>query len=263
MNIISIGKTALGLLSKYSPEIMVGGAIVGIITGTILAIKSKSKADAKMEELKRKASNEYSSGVRTSPEPRVTEKIRVLLTAYLSTIVIETASIASIIGAMVIKNKRYQAVMAALSFSAETVKTYQQMLKDKLGPDEAKKIDAAVRENVTNEHTEHTNTIATGSGKTLIRDGFGGGYFYSSKDEVEKALLIAINNALAHGENELYISTLYDNLGLEETQASYINCWYICNPDDIHLYWRPYSTPDGLLCWEFTFAEEPKAIYRY
>lgn len=260
MSIISIGKTALGLLSKYSPEIMVGGAIVGIIAGTILAVKSKSKADAKMEELKRTASKEYSSGIRTSPEPRVTEKIRVLLIAYLSTIVIESASIASIIGAMVIKNKRYQAVMAALSFSAETVKTYQQMLKDKLGQDEAKKIDAAVKETMAN---EHANTIATGSGKTLIRDGFGGGYFYSSKDEVEKALLIAINHAIAHGEDELYVYDLYDSLGLEATQASYINSWCICNPDDIHLYWRPCSTPDGLLCWEFTFAEEPKAIHTY
>ena len=257
MSIISIGKTALGLLSKYSPEIMVGGAIVGIIAGTILAIKSKSKADEKMEELKRAASSEYSSGVRTSPEPRVSEKIRVLLVAYLPTIVVEGTSIMSIIGAMIIKNKRYQAVMAALSFSAETVKTYQQMLKDKLGTDEAKKIDTAVREKMEN---EHVNMITTGSGKTLIRDGFGGGYFYSSKDKVENALLTAMNHALAHGEDILYVYNIYDELGLDTNQASYLAGWHIQNPNDIHLSWQPHSTSDGLLCWEFLFDEEPEAL---
>lgn len=274
MSISTILKFAGGWIVKYSPEIMVGAGIGAMLYGTILAVKAKPKADAKMEELEAECEKEFDDGKREDNIPSIKEKVKRVWSTYIFAGISITAGAALIIAAMVVKDRRFKALAAAYSLSMEALKASQEKIEElaesrekaaEIKKEINKTIESRIHDTASGKRKlpsgihrysiEEAYKCIPGDGFDLIYDEYGGRYFWSSVDDVEQAFNITIAEAARDPYGDWTVNDMYDELHLDRTEAG--NRGYAeVTPRMAGLTWDTYS-PDGRISiWKFNFQKE-------
>ena len=158
-----VGRTMLKA-KKYSPEILIGVGIAGIITSTVMACKASRKLDDAIDEIGKDISEvkEKHSMIDKETGERVYDDIssdyrRDLTKAYFRSgvkivrmyapaVAIGTASIFCIIGSHNIEKKRNAAMAAAYSAIEEGYKKYRDRVISELGEDADKRFRYGIKE---------------------------------------------------------------------------------------------------------------------
>lgn len=226
-------KMAQHAITKYSPEILTGIGIAGMITTTVLAVKATPKALEKIEEEKKRVYDELdpldvpSQAIPKDVKLKPMEIVKVSWKYYIPAAITGTASIACIIGASKVNYTRNAALATAYNLSQTALTEYKSKVIETIG----EKKEQVVREKVAKEQLEKNpispskEVFVTGNGKQRFYEAMGHRRFQSTVTDIERA----VNELNRRMRDEMYISLneLYREIGLEEVPIGDIVGWNI------------------------------------
>jgi len=248
------------LLKKYSPEILLGSGIVGIIASTVLACKATLKAEELLEETKA-TFHAIENAKTVSPPDRYTlqDYRKDLALAGVQTTVawgklygpalaLGVASLSAIIGSHGIMQRRTASLMAAYGLIQESFASYRRRVLDTLGEEEDRKFRFGVREIEVIEEGEIGKSGKPKKGKKSVKKEFDPNaksdyarFFdeYSNQWRNEasmnmfflKAQQVQANDLLtSHGH--LFLNEVYDMLGIPRSKEGAVVGWVINGDGD-------------------------------
>lgn len=206
-------------LSKHSPEILTGIGIAGMVTTTVLAVKATPKALMLIEaEKERQTGKRYIELGEDATEPvdklKPKDVIKVTWKCYLPSAITCAASIACLIGASSVHNKRNAVLATAYKISESALTEYREKVVETLG----ERKEEAIRESIAKDRVENNppvnqnEIIITEKGSTLCCDGSTGRYFKSDIDKIKKAIN-EINARLIY-DSYVSINEFYEAIGI-------------------------------------------------
>lgn len=249
-------------IKKYSPEILVGVGIVGVVTSTVMACKATTKLSTVLDESKEQIdqihnyvdtvgySEKYSENDYKKDLVIVyTQSGIKLAKLYAPSIIVGTLSLASILMSHKILKTRNVALAAAYATVDSAFKDYRKHVVDRFG----EAIDRELKYNVKVQEVEKTVTDEDGNEKTVKENAFvvnpsdvsEYARFFEEYTKDEKGNVI--KNSCWIGDNEhnlvflksmerwankklestgyLFLNEVYEALGIPRTKAGQIVGW--------------------------------------
>lgn len=259
--LMKFGSKNLMKLKKWSPEIMVGAGVVGVVGTVVLACKSTLQVESILDEHQEKLNKiavtvnneeitEYTEEV--ANQDRLKLKIQTgvsLAKLYSPAALLGTLSVASILTGTRVLRKRNIAVTAAYGLVQTAYDQYRAKVKEDLG--ELK--DREYAYGVTHEEISHKYKDEDGKTKTakLVKEELSGGTNILAGYSPYSRIFDELNpNWVSNGDlnryfirmNETYfndilkvrknvmLNEVYDKLGFPRTQAGAVVGW-IYTPD--------------------------------
>lgn len=259
MNKLSIITGRAGLvISKHSPEILLGVGLLGFVGSLVAA----SKASIKAEEIKKKHDNdmktldsvlEHYEGEKYSKEDYEKDKkvvnarmVKDMIKAYLPTVGLVLVSVGSILCSYGIIKKRHLALLAAYSGLQESFRDYRKRVIEDYGEGTDQMYRLGIREETKAE------TITGKNGKEKVKETKSlvldpnhhsqyARYFDSSSTQwnrnAEYNLMFLkaqqnYANDLLKSRGHIFLNEVYDMLGIPRSQAGQIVGWVKGEGDD-------------------------------
>lgn len=256
--------------NKYSPEILSGIGIAGMITTTILAVKATPKALRLLEEAEKRyldsSTSKASKGElvdskgKEIPIFKPLEKVKIVYTCYIPSVVIGFLSIFCLVGASSVNLRRNAALATAYTLSESALREYQEKVIETIGSKKEQAIkDDIAKDRIDKNPVTSREIIITEKGNTLCYDVISGRYFKSDMDKIKKAE----NQLNLQLRYDMFISLneFYDEIGLHPTSLGDQLGWTI---DDgyIELKFSSALTDSGSPCLVIDYRVAPRYDYK-
>ena len=216
-NLSKIVRSVQHTLGKYSPQILTGIGVAGMITTVVLAVKATPKALELIEDKK----EELDAGKLT-----VVDTVKVAWKPYVPAVVTGVLSTVCIIGGNAVGTRRTAALAAAYKISETALHEYKDAIVETVGEEKAKEIKEKVAQNKLDKNpVVEKQIIVTNKGTFLCYDSLSGRYFQSDIETIRKAQN-DINDYL-FSEDYASLNMFYDFLGLEHTRLGAELGWKI------------------------------------
>lgn len=236
-------------MAKYSPEILTGVGVAGMITTTFLAVKATPKAIRLIENAEMDKQDKLT----------VPEKIKYSWKPYLPAAITGVASITCLIGASSVNAKRNAALATAYELTKTTLTEYREKVKEEIGEKKEKTIrEKVAKDRVTKNPIDNNTVIITNDGEQLFLDGASGRLFKSDIEKI-KAAINEVNRRMIYS-NYVSLSEFYDELGLEHTNTSDYLGWNL-DSGLIEVEYDTKITTDGRSCITLDYLVEPRYDY--
>ena len=260
----TIGRSGL-IVKKFSPEILMGVGIVGVITSTIMACKATLKVDEVLENAqaqKDKIKETYDAPVKYSDnghkqytEQDYKKDLSIVyvqtgfkfVKLYGPTITLGVASIACILGAHNIMQKRNVALVAAYKAIEQSFGYYRKRVVEEFGADKDRQFKYGLREETVSfieededgkkHKVKTTIEVVDPNGKSQYARFFDEASTQWSKTAAEYNLVFLrcqqnYANDLLHARGHLFLNEVYDMIGVPRSQAGAIVGWVMDQGDD-------------------------------
>ena len=236
--------------SKYSPQILTGLGIAGVVTTTVLAIKATPKAVKLVEE------EAYERKEELTPM----EVVKVTWKCYIPTAVSMATSITCLICANSVNTKRNAALAAAYKISETAFIEYKDKVVETIGEKKEKTVREKIAEDKVKNNPPTQNTIImTDSGAELFLEPVSGRYFKSDMEKIRR-IENECNKKMLHDINGyMSLNDFYDELGLEHSSIGYELGWNSYNLLEID--YIPQLLEDDKLCVVLEYTTGPKYDY--
>ena len=236
--------------SKYSPQILTGLGIAGVVTTTVLAIKATPKAVKLVEE------EAYERKEELTP----IEVVKVTWKCYIPTAVSMATSITCLICANSVNTKRNAALAAAYKISETAFIEYKDKVVETIGEKKEKTVREKIAEDKVKNNPPTQNTIImTDSGAELFLEPVSGRYFKSDMEKIRR-IENECNKKMLHDINGyMSLNDFYDELGLEHSSIGYELGWNSYNLLEID--YIPQLLEDDKLCVVLEYTTGPKYDY--
>lgn len=246
MNIKALTKSLKTTVTKHSPEILIGLGIAGMISTTILAVRSTPKAVKLIEEAKKEKKAELTA----------LETVKVAWKCYIPSFVVGTASIGCIVGGNSMNLKRNAALATAYAISESAFSEYKDKVVHQIGEKKEKEIkDAIAQDHLDKNPVTNNEIIITEKGNTLCYDKLSGQYFKSDKEKIMKAEN-EINRQMRY-DNYVSLNEFYNLLGLNESDIGNEIGWNI-DSGYVEITFSSKLASDGTPCLVMDYAVAPK-----
>lgn len=254
---ILMNRALLGT-KKYSPEILMGVGVVGIVASTVVACKATLKAsdiiaDAQEDLEKIKMVAEDPKYVDQYSEEDLKKDKTILYTqtglkiakAYLPAVGLGVASIACLVSSNNILKKRNIALAAAYTTVDKSFKEYRKRVTDRFGEE----VERQIRHNIKAHEIEETIVDEDGNEKKITKnvetceiDGyseysrfFDDGCTGWEKDAEYNLVFLKAQqqyaNDLLRSKGHLFLNEVYDMLGIPRSKAGQVVGW-IYDPEN-------------------------------
>lgn len=236
-------------VDKHSPEILTSIGITGMIGTTVMAVAATPKALRLIEDKKEELDTD---------ELTKREVIQSCWKCYVPSMITGAASIACLIGATSINNRRNVVLATAYKISESTLKEYRDKVVDVLGEEKEQEIRDEIAKDRVQQRPISENIIIPSKGDTLCYDSISGRYFNSDVDKIRKA-----ENKLNKGLlNEPYMSLndFYDFIGLPATKIGEELGWKY-NGDMVEIEFSTTMSEDDRPCIVISYSIEPIRNY--
>lgn len=235
-------------VTRYSPEILTGMGIAGMVTTTVLAVRATPKAMQLIDEFKEQVLLE-------DEEITPIDAVKVAWKPYIPAVVTGVFSTACLIGANSVNARRNAALATAYKLSETAFSDYKAKVIETIG----EKKEQAVRDHVAKEQVEKnpvskSEVIITEKGNTLCYDAISGRYFKSDIDKIKKA-----ENKLNHQlltSDYISLNEFYNELGLDNTRIGDELGWNIVN-GMIDIQFSSQIAEDGTPCIVIDYSVAP------
>ena len=209
MNFKAVFKNLGETVKQRSPEILVGVGIVGMVTGTIMAVKATPKA----LELIKADSREAHDGDPYAYTKK--EAVKSAWKCYIPAAAIELVSIGCIVGSSTINAKRNAVLAAAYGISESALKEYREKVIETVGEKKEKTVhDAIAKDRMEKDPVTNKEVVITSKGDTLCYDELSGRYFKSNMETIKSAMN-EVNRRLLN-EGFVTLNDFYFEIGLPE-----------------------------------------------
>lgn len=240
LNANTLVKSGLQVVSKNGPAILTAFGAVGTITTAVLAAKASFEAAERIqkETLERNVDVDDEDGIVFLTK---TEKAKLVWPLYIGAISSGAFTCGAIIMAHRISARRAAVLAAAYALNEGKLEEYQQKIKEKFGIKEEKEArDELAQDRINRDHAGGTLIFNPLEGKHLMKDDYSGRYFYSTIEEVNRA--VNEINAVILREDTATVSEFYDMLGLEHVSTSDFFGWN--TNERLEVDWSTCTTPD-------------------
>ena len=244
-------KSAERVLTKYSPGILTGIGITGMIGATFMAVKATPKALYLIESKKEEAEVEELTPVET---------IKTCWTCYIPATLTTVLSAACLIGASTVSAKRNAALATAYSISEAALREYQEKVVEVIGEKKEKAVrDAVAKDQIERDPvTKSEVVIIDSNSNTLCYEPLSGRYFKSTIDKIKKAEIKLDRQMI----QEMYVSLndFYWEIGLDETDLGDKMGWNL-SKGYMDLSFSSQLADDGTPCAVIVYGIPP--VYDY
>lgn len=244
-------KSAGRVLTKYSPGILTGIGITGMIGATFMAVKATPKALYLIDTKKEEAEVEELTPVET---------IKTCWTCYIPATLTTVLSAACLIGASTVSAKRNAALATAYSISEAALREYQEKVVEVVGEKKEKAVRDAVAKNQIERDpvTKSEVVIIDSNSNTLCYEPLSGRYFKSTIDKIKKAEIKLDRQMI----QEMYVSLndFYWEIGLDETDLGDKMGWNL-SKGYMDLSFSSQLADDGTPCAVIVYGIPP--VYDY
>lgn len=216
-NFIKFIKDTRTLAVKYSPEILTGIGIAGMITTTVLAVKATPKA---MKLIDAKKKEEHKDKLTAG------ETVEVAWKPYVPAVVTGVASTACLIGASRVNYKRNAALATAYQLSTTALSEYKDQVIETVGEVKEKEIREKVQQKqLDKEPSPRVETVFVGNDDVLFYDVSFGTLFSANLEDV-RAAINNINYQMLSNEYAS-LNEFYDELGVRRIDIGETLGWNI------------------------------------
>ena len=244
-------KSAGRVLSKYSPGILTGIGITGMIGATFMAVKATPKALYLIEAKKEESEVEELTPVET---------IKTCWKCYIPATLTTVVSAACLIGASTVSAKRNAALATAYSISEAALREYQEKVVEVIGEKKEKAVrDAVAKDQIERDPvTKSEVVIIDSNSNTLCYEPLSGRYFKSTIDKIKKAEIKLDRQMI----QEMYVSLndFYWEIGLDETDLGDKMGWNL-SKGYMDLSFSSQLADDGTPCAVIVYGIPP--VYDY
>ena len=244
-------KSAERVLTKYSPGILTGIGITGMIGATFMAVKATPKALYLIETKKEEAEVEELTSVET---------IKTCWKCYIPAALTTVVSAACLIGASTVSAKRNAALATAYSISEAALREYQEKVVEVIGEKKEKAVrDAVAKDQIERDPvTKSEVVIIDSNSNTLCYEPLSGRYFKSTIDKIKKAEIKLDRQMI----QEMYVSLndFYWEIGLDETDLGDKMGWNL-SKGYMDLSFSSQLADDGTPCAVIVYGIPP--VYDY
>lgn len=198
-------------VKEHSPQILLGAGVASFFASILTAVSGTAKATKLIEDEKKRRKEE---GIEEDLVPK--EIVAITWKKYIPVVITAAAGVTFIILANRESSKRLVALGAAYALSEDKVVEYQKKLTEKLGENKAKEAKAEIlQEKVLKTPLEDQHITRTGRGDTLCFDPVSARYFWSSAEDIRRAVN-DVNERLLE-DDWVCLNDFYYMLGLRET----------------------------------------------
>ena len=239
-------------LSDHSPEILTGIGIAGMVTTTVLAVKSTPKALRLIEAKKEALEVEKLTPVET---------VKAAWLPYIPAAGTGGISVACLVGASSVNASRNAALAAAYNISATALADYKEKVIETIG----EKKEKVVRDKVAEEQLKkapadaNTTIFVTGSGKTRCFDTITKQRFTSDIESIKKSVN-ELNRRMINGEDYISLNEFYYEIGLDEVAIGDELGWNVTR-GLIEVDFSAQLDADGTPCIVLDYKVIPKRGY--
>jgi hypothetical protein len=253
MDLAGTGRRLLKFASDNSPAILTSAAVVGTITTAYLTGKASFKAADVIRD------EEDKRGIVILP-PR--EQVEMTWKLFVPAISTGALTIACIICANRIADKRAAAMVAAYSVLDRAFEEYKAKVVEKIGDRKEEAVrDELAQDRVRNNPPVDKEVVFTDRGNVLFLDEYSGRYFRSSVQEIKSAE-IAINHTLI-SDYSASLTDFYHTVGLRPTKVSDELGWNSSDGRLLEIKFSTAMTETDEPCIVLVFAVEPiRGYYR-
>lgn len=247
IDIKGFAKNVEKTIAKYSPEILTGIGITGMLTSTILAVKATPKAIRIIQNAEKEK------------ELDTKEKIKLCWKLYIPAAITGLSGAGCVIGASSVNFKRNAALATAYSISEAAVKEYKEKVVETLGEKKEQVIHDKIAKDKVNEMPASQNeVIVTGSGTTLCLDAVSGRYFMSDMQTIKKTIN-ELNREMML-DDFVSLNEFYDGIGLSHTELGSDLGWNV-DGGLIDVRFSSQITDDDRPCLVLNFSVQPDKNY--
>lgn len=244
-------KSAERVLAKYSPGILTGIGIAGMIGATFMAVKATPKALYLIETKKEESEVEELAPVET---------IKTCWKCYIPATLATVLSIICLIGASTVSAKRNAALATAYSISEAALREYQEKVVEVVGEKKEKAVrDAVAKDQIERDPvTKSEVVIIDSNSNTLCYEPLSGRYFKSTIDKIKKAEIKLDRQMI----QEMYVSLndFYWEIGLDGTDLGDKMGWNL-SKGYMDLSFSSQLADDGTPCAVIVYGIPP--VYDY
>lgn len=244
-------KSAERVLTKYSPGILTGIGIAGMIGATFMAVKATPKALYLIETKKEEDEVEELTPVET---------IKTCWKCYIPATLTTVLSAACLIGASTVSAKRNAALATAYSISEAALREYQEKVVEVIGEKKEKAVrDAVAKDQIERDPvTKSEVVIIDSNSNTLCYEPLSGRYFKSTIDKIKKAEIKLDRQMI----QEMYVSLndFYWEIGLDGTDLGDQMGWNL-SKGYMDLSFSSQLADDGTPCAVIVYGIPP--VYDY
>ena len=244
-------KSAERVLTKYSPGILTGIGIAGMIGATFMAVKATPKALYLIETKKEEAEVEELTPIET---------IKTCWTCYIPATLTTVLSAVCLIGASTVSAKRNAALATAYSISEAALREYQEKVVEVIGEKKEKAVrDAVAKDQIERDPvTKSEVVIIDSNSNTLCYEPLSGRYFKSTIDKIKKAEIKLDRQMI----QEMYVSLndFYWEIGLDGTDLGDQMGWNL-SKGYMDLSFSSQLADDGTPCAVIVYGIPP--VYDY
>lgn len=242
-----VGRQLL-LAQKHSPVIMFSAGVVGVVATAILASRATLKIDEILEEhddalekIDRYEGSDYSD------EERQRDKVVVYFRTgakfarvYAPALLVGGLSIAALTGAHITLNRRYAGAAAAYTALDKGFRAYRERVKDELGMDKDREFMYGMEDHTIIKETAEgpvTQVIKRPGKKLSVYARFfddGNKHWVNNHNYNQMFISCQQNwaNDLLRARGHVFLSEVYDMLGIERSRESVVVGWILGNGDD-------------------------------
>lgn len=246
-------------VKKHAPEIFISVGVTGVVTGTVMACKATTKIDDILDNRKEELEKieegmeildleEYSKEDAKKDRQIVNAKTGVaLFKLYAPAVAITSISLAMIIQAHRIMNRRNAALSAAYLTLNKTYKEYKDRVVEKIGEDanqeliygyKTKKVKEKEKDPETGKEVKVEKEIKV---KDKVSQGTfnyvfdESNPFYKTDATYNDIFLHSIEtyaNEMLKSRRHLFLNEVFDELGMERTKEGQVLGWYYDDTSD-------------------------------
>jgi hypothetical protein len=246
MNLAKLIRQVEKMAADNSPTILTAVGVTGVVGTAYLAGRATVAATRVLDR------EENFRKVTDKPVMTKREKFEMVWKLYIPPVLSASLTVASIVCANRIGNRRTAAMASAVVLSERAFDEYKTKVVETVGKKKEQEVRAEIAQDRVNANPP-SGTIIVSDGKTLCHDAYSGRYFMSDMETLRRAEN-DINQQIFR-EDFATLTNFYNNIGLEPTSASSEMGW---NTDKkLELLFAPIMTPDGRPCLSFDFGVVP------
>ena len=200
-----MGMNVPGFLQEYSPAILSGCAVAGVIGTGILAAKASPVAQDILSREKYE---------RKEDRLPISDTVKLTWKCYAPAVIMGTATIACIVASTSQSSARNAALASAYGLASASLKEYKDAVIETVGEKKAQEVhDKVAERKLERAEYREQDVIPTDKGNTLCFDRISGRYFYSDIEYINRTMLDLNRTLIA--DDWVDLNWLYDRLGLE------------------------------------------------
>ena len=240
-------------ISKHSPAILIGLAVVSGGTAIVLAVKETPKALKRIEDRKQ----EYQVD-KLSPW----ETVKTTWPCYVPSAIAFTFATGCAIGSQSIHVKRNAALAAAYKISETALLEYRDKVIETIGEKKEQTVrDKVAQEQINKNPVKQSEVIVTGKGTSLCLEPFTHRYFEADIETIRRAENKLNKKMMQSLCGSTSLNEFFVEIGLDTVDESvgYTLGWNAENQIDVDI--RPGMTPDERPCLVIGHYNPPKYDY--